>query len=288
MYAPHNGGLPFGPHPHRGFETVTFVLDGSLAHSDTDGHESVIDAGGVQWMTAGSGLIHAELSPHPFMEHGGPLEILQLWLNLPARLKMTSPRYVGLQENNIPVVSTPDQAAHVQLISGEWQGVQGPIESLTSTFMSVIRMSAGSRVRFENVGGRQIFLYVVRGKVAIEGQGVSQFHLAELHDDGDALELTAADAAVLLFGHAEAIDEPIAARGPFVMNTQEELNQAVVDFHAGKFNVPRRIAHGSGCAQAQLYDTFMPGSPDQRPGSHVREFAIQASGESSQPPPSAL
>jgi redox-sensitive bicupin YhaK (pirin superfamily) len=237
-YAPHNGGLPFGPHPHRGFETVTFVLDGSLAHSDTGGHESVIDAGGVQWMTAGSGLIHAELSPRSFKEHGGQLEILQLWLNLPARLKMTLPRYVGLQENDIPVVSTPDGAAQVQLISGEWQGVQGPVESLTSTFMCVIRMSAGGRVRFENVGSRQIFLYAVRGKVAIGGQQVSAFNLAELHDDGDTLEITAADESILLFGHAEAIDEPIAARGPFVMNTQEELNQAVVDFHAGKFNVP--------------------------------------------------
>ncbi|QIE22917.1 pirin family protein [Caballeronia sp. SBC2] len=111
VYQPGNSGLPFGPHPHRGFETVTFVLEGSLAHSDTGGHESVIGAGGVQWMTAGSGLIHAELSPDSFREHGGNLEILQLWLNLPSSLKMTAPRYVGLQEADMHIVLRDRQRA---------------------------------------------------------------------------------------------------------------------------------------------------------------------------------
>ncbi|WP_144112975.1 pirin family protein [Paraburkholderia sp. BCC1886] len=237
VYPPHNGGLPFGPHPHRGFETVTFVVEGSLAHSDTGGHESVIDAGGIQWMTAGSGLIHAELSPQSYMEQGGPLEILQLWLNLPARLKMTQPRYIGLQERDIPVVSTPDGEVLVQLIAGDWQGVRGPVDSLTDTFMSVIRMPAGSRIQFDQLEGRQIFLYVVRGHVSIGEQRVSQFNLAELNRDGDALELAAEEASVLLFGHAEVLTEPIASGGPFVMNTQQELREAVADFHAGKFNV---------------------------------------------------
>ena len=103
-YPPHNRGLPFGPHPHRGFETVTFIVEGSLAHRDTGGHESVIDAGGVQWMTAGSGLVHAELSPERFRREGGPLELLQLWVNLPARLKMSPPAYRGLQADEIPHV----------------------------------------------------------------------------------------------------------------------------------------------------------------------------------------
>lgn len=238
VFSPNNRGLPFGPHPHRGFETVTFMLEGSLAHSDTGGHESVIDAGGVQWMTAGSGLIHAELSPRSFMEHGGALEILQLWLNLPARLKMTNPRYLGLQAGEIPVVGIAGDGGHVQLISGEYQGVRGPVESLTNTFMSVVRLAAGGRVEFEGLSGRAIFLYVVRGNIAIGGQQVPEFNLAELHDDGDTMELVADDTALVLFGHAEPIDEPIAARGPFVMNTAEELNQAVLDYHAGKFNMP--------------------------------------------------
>jgi quercetin 2,3-dioxygenase len=237
VYAPNNRGLPFGPHPHRGFETVTFMIDGSLAHSDTGGHESVIDAGGVQWMTAGSGLIHAELSPRSFREQGGALEILQLWLNLPAKLKMTAPRYVGLQKDELPVVGTADGSAEVQLISGEYQGVRGPVQSLTGTFMSIVRLAAGGQLKFDGLSGRVVFLYVVRGSITIGTQQVTQFNLAELHDDGDTLELLADDAAIVLFGHAEPIDEPIAARGPFVMNTAEELNQAFVDFHAGKFNV---------------------------------------------------
>jgi len=237
VYPPHNGGLPFGPHPHRGFETVTFVLEGSLAHSDTGGHESIIDAGGVQWMTAGSGLVHAELSPQSSMERGGKLEILQLWLNLPAALKMTAPRYVGVQEGDIPSIPTQDGTGRIQLVSGECSGLRGPIRSLTDTFMSVVRLAAGGRVKFAGVAGRQVFMYFVRGSIAIEGERVAQFNLADLYDDGDVVELEANEDAVILFGHADPIQEPIAARGPFVMNTQTELDQAFADFRAGKFNV---------------------------------------------------
>ncbi len=111
VYPPDNHGLPFGPHPHRGFETVTFILQGSLSHLDSGGHESVIEAGGVQWMTAGSGLVHAELSPEAFKRDGGPLEILQLWVNLPPALKMTEPRYTGVQKADIPPCRSPPATA---------------------------------------------------------------------------------------------------------------------------------------------------------------------------------
>src|SRR5690242_10135035 len=136
VYPPDNAGLPFGPHPHRGFETVTFVLAGELAHYDSGGHESVIGAGGVPWMTAGAGLVHAEVSPTAFKRDGGPLEILQLWVNLPARLKMTPPRYTGLQRAQIPVVAFPDGAGELALISGTLAESEGPIHSLTGVFMS--------------------------------------------------------------------------------------------------------------------------------------------------------
>src|SRR5690606_19876377 len=131
IYPPGNLGLPFGPHPHRGVETVTFVLEGQLAHRDSGGHESVIDAGGVQWMTAGRGLVHAELAPEEFLRRGGGLEILQLWVNLPARLKMTEPRYVGLQAAQIPVMRSEDGGTKVDLVSGNWFGREGAIRSLT-------------------------------------------------------------------------------------------------------------------------------------------------------------
>src|SRR4051812_1688032 len=120
LYPPNNRGLPFGPHPHRGFETVTFILDGELSHLDSGGHESIIHPGGVQWMTAGSGLVHAELSPESFKQAGGPLEILQLWINLPARLKMTKPAYRGLGGGDIPGVGLPGGARRRHLGSPDW------------------------------------------------------------------------------------------------------------------------------------------------------------------------
>jgi redox-sensitive bicupin YhaK (pirin superfamily) len=238
VYPPHNRGLPFGPHPHRGFETVTFILDGLLAHRDSAGHESVIGPGGVQWMTAGRGLVHAEVSPREFMERGGPLEILQLWVNLPPGLKMTEPRYTGLQRDRIPVVESDDGKVRLHLVSGEHQGVTGPIRSLTGVFMSTVEMKAGSRLYLNNLLDRNVFLYVVRGVIGVQPDTVSAFHLCELDLEGDELEVRAEHDSLLLLGHAEPIGEPVVAHGPFVMNTREEINQAIRDYQAGKFGAP--------------------------------------------------
>jgi redox-sensitive bicupin YhaK (pirin superfamily) len=235
VYPPANQGLPFGPHPHRGFETVTFIVQGELTHRDSAGHESVIHAGGVQWMTAGRGLVHAEVSSSAFKARGGPLEILQLWVNLPARLKMTEPRYVGLGASDIPSLATPDAKGAVHLIAGEWGGVAGPVESLTGVFMATVELAAGARVRFDGLGGRSVFLYVVRGTLRIAGASAPAFHLVELVREGDAVEIEAAEDAILLFGHADPIREPIIAHGPFVMNTREEIVRAIHDYQAGKF-----------------------------------------------------
>jgi hypothetical protein len=236
VYPPGNAGLPFGPHPHRGFETVTFVLAGELAHRDTAGHESVITAGGVQWMTAGRGLVHSELSPEQFRRRGGPLEILQLWVNLPARLKMVPPAYVGLQRESIPALPTADRRGRVNVIAGRWGGTDGPIRSLTGVFMSTAELAAGGRVEFDGLGSRNVFLYVVRGTIEIGGERVDAHTLVELDRGGDAVEVGAADDAVLLFGHAEPLGEPVVAHGPFVMNTREEIVQAIRDYQAGRFD----------------------------------------------------
>ena len=146
VYAPRNRGLPFGPHPHRGFETVTFILTGELAHRDSAGHESIIKEGGIQWMTAGSGLVHAEISPEEFMRKGGPLEILQLWVNLPPRLKMTQPRYIGLQRDEIPAIATPDGKGVVNLVSGEYLGQQGR-DAAVARHLHVDGRAQGRRAR---------------------------------------------------------------------------------------------------------------------------------------------
>lgn len=235
VYPQNNRGLPFGPHPHRGFETVTFILEGELMHRDSGGHESVIRAGGVQWMTAGSGLVHAELSPEAFKRIGGPLEILQLWVNLPSRLKMTTPRYQGLQADQIPSIAAANGKARVSLISGEWGGVRGPVESITGNFMTTIDAEAGARLDFYKLEKRSVFLYVVSGDVRINGRDVAQYNLVELDREGGELTIEAVTPARLLFGHGEAINEPVVAHGPFVMNTVDEIRQAIVDYQAGKF-----------------------------------------------------
>lgn len=234
VYPANNQGLPFGPHPHRGFETVTFILEGSLAHADSAKHQSVIHKGGVQWMTAGSGIVHAEISPAEFLRDGGPLEILQLWINLPARLKMSEPRYMGLQQDSIPAIALPG-GGEMNLIAGEWGDTSGPIETLTNVFMSTLKLPAGVREQLPVAAGRQVFLYVVSGDVTVSGESTKPHQLVELDREGGSIVVEAASDAQLLFGHGDVIDEPVYSHGPFVMNTREEIVQAVEDYQAGKF-----------------------------------------------------
>ena len=236
-YPPHNRGLPFGPHPHRGFETVTFILEGMLAHRDNAGHESVIHAGGVQWMTAGRGIVHAEVSPREFLDQGGPVEILQLWVNLPSRLKMSEPAYTGLQRADIPALPVDEGKVTLNLIAGEWEGRTGPVRSLTGVFMSTLEMRAGGSIRFAGLDGRNVFLYVARGVIQVGNHAdlVSPMHLVELDETGDTVEIRASQDAMIVFGHADPIREPVVAHGPFVMTTREEIAQAISDYQAGRF-----------------------------------------------------
>ena len=241
VYAPGNRGLPFGPHPHRGFETVTFILSGSLAHQDSGGHESVIEAGGVQWMTAGSGLVHAELSPDAFKRDGGPLEILQLWLNLPPALKMTAPAYTGLQKADIPALSIAAGNGTLNLISGEFGGETGPIKPLTEVFMATVELKAGAKTALQVAREQNVFLYVVAGRIEVDGVTADKWHLVELSNDDDTFVVSAIDDAVLLYGHAKPIGAPVVARGPFVMNTDEEIQQAIADYRSGTFGDPSAL-----------------------------------------------
>ena len=239
-YRPGNTGLPFGPHPHRGFETVSFILSGEMAHLDSGGHESVMRAGGVQWMTAGSGLIHAEVSPASFKRDGGPLEILQLWVNLPGRLKMTQPAYTGLQREDIPAVAV--DGGVVNVIAGTFDGQAGPVESLTGVAMMTIELAAGGRVTLPAPRGRSVFFYVIEGRPEISGTVVEPWHLVTFDEDGDTIEVAAAGPVRLVFGHADPIDEPVVAHGPFVMTTREEIGEAIRDYQAGLFGPAPVIA----------------------------------------------
>ncbi|MDO7851183.1 pirin family protein [Hymenobacter convexus] len=236
VYRPNNQGLPFGPHPHRGFETVTFILEGDILHKDTGGHESVISAGGIQWMTAGSGLIHAEVSSEEFKRTGGPLEILQLWVNLPARDKMVAPRYIGLQRDEIPAVNLAGGVV-VHAVSGEWAGTAGAVQPLADVALAWLELPAGSRAVLPIAAARNIFFYTVRGTLRVNGAETKSRELLEFNHDGNELTLEAHEAAVVLLGHALPFNEPMVSYGPFVMNTEAEIQQAYRDYQAGAFGV---------------------------------------------------
>lgn len=233
-YPKNNNGLPFGPHPHRGMETVTFILEGDIMHKDSGGHESVIQAGGIQWMTAGRGLIHAEVSSSEFKKNGGDLEILQLWLNLPAKYKMTEPRYIGLQKDEITHIELNEGKARVQLIAGEWNGNQGSFETLTPIFLSTIYLGKGAVIEKNIPSNENIFFYIVRGKVSILGEQIPFRNLVEFNNDGELLKFEATEDAVVILGHAVPFNEPMVAQGPFVMNTQQEIMEAYRDYQLGK------------------------------------------------------
>lgn len=235
VYKPSNNGLPFGPHPHRGMETVTFILEGDIMHKDSGGHESVIGPGGVQWMTAGKGLIHAEVSSPEFKKKGGELEILQLWVNLPARLKMTEPKYIGLQKEDIPQVTEDDGKVTVNLISGDWKGQKAAFETLSDIYLNTIYFQAGGKLTLSIPVSHNVFFYLIKGKLSVNGQNVDMRQLVEFNNDGEAIDVTADNESILLFGHAQPFNEPVVAYGPFVMNTEQEIREAYDDYQKGKF-----------------------------------------------------
>lgn len=235
VYPENNSGLPFEPHPHRGFETLTFVVKGELVHRDSAGYESKIEAGGIQWMTAGKGIVHSETSSPNFKKEGGEIEILQLWINLPAKLKMSQPAYVGLQKNEIPNFSLDDNKVNMCLIAGHWQNEEGPVKSITEIGMMTIAFSAGGKGIFSISVERNVFLYVVRGQLLVNNQDVAEYHLVDFEQDGEEILIEAKSDALILLGHGIPCAEPMVAHGPFVMNTNEEIIEAIRDYQAGKF-----------------------------------------------------
>ena len=166
-YLPGNAWLRFGLHPHRGIETITFILEGELMHKDSRGAASIIKAGGVQWMTAGSGLIHAEISSDDFKKNGGPLEILQLWINLPAKYKMTAPKYVGLQQNEISTTSWDDGKVVANVIAGKWNNINGAFGALTELHLAMVQFKDGGQMKISIPKIQTIFLYVIKGELSL-------------------------------------------------------------------------------------------------------------------------
>jgi redox-sensitive bicupin YhaK (pirin superfamily) len=237
VYKANNSGLPFGPHPHKGFETVTFIIEGDLVHKDSTGYTSNIRAGGVQWMTAGRGIIHSERSSEAFKSNGGGLEVLQLWVNLPSKFKNVAPNYIGLQKDDVAEVTLNNGNVVVYLVSGMWDRVKAPIQSLSDVQLSSIELKKGAHLDISVPAHRTVLFYVIKGNVLVQDEEAETHDLVEFNRDGEHISIQATEETLVLFGHATPNREPVVAHGPFVMNTQEEIRQAFVDYQEGKFGV---------------------------------------------------
>jgi len=223
----------FPAHPHRGFETISYMIAGRMRHKDSAGHEGLITDGGVQWMTAGRGVVHSEMPE----QNDGLMEGFQLWLNLPAKDKMCAPWYRDIPNQQIARFMT-DAGATVQVIAGRSHGVEGAVQREgTEPIYLDIELSAGARFEQHLPPGHNAFLYVFRGEVTVEGCAVPRARMAILASppDAEGVRIEAAAASRVLLIAGRPLGEPIAQHGPFVMNTQAELQQAVEDFRAGRF-----------------------------------------------------
>ncbi|MBC3349376.1 MULTISPECIES: pirin family protein [Pseudomonas] len=225
-----------GQHPHRGFETVTIVYQGELEHRDSTGSGGKIGPGDVQWMTAASGIIHEEFHSEDFARQGGFMEMVQLWVNLPAKDKMAPAGYQTLLKGDIPSIDLKDNAGSLRLIAGRFEGHQGPAKTFTPIDVWDMRLNAEKNLTLDVHDGRNTALVVLRGTVQVNGrERVEAGQLALFDRAGEQLHLHANQDAVVLLLSGEPIDEPIVGHGPFVMNSEQEIHQAFNDFHSGRF-----------------------------------------------------
>lgn len=225
-----------GAHPHRGFETVTIVYDGEVEHRDSTGAGGVIGPGDVQWMTAGGGIIHEEFHSVAYSQRGGPFEMVQLWVNLPAKDKMTPAHYQGITASTIPEVALAQDAGKVRVIAGKFEGVAGP--AITYTPMNVwdVRINAGQSANLSQPEGWTSMVVVLAGSVQINGGKILRAtEMVTLSTTGTGITIEANSEAKVLLLAGEPIKEPVVGYGPFVMNSEDEIAQAITDFNSGKF-----------------------------------------------------
>ena len=239
--APRKRGV--GVHPHRGFETVTIVYAGEVDHRDSTGNGGHIGPGDVQWMTAASGILHEEFHSAAFTRDGGTMEMVQLWVNLPAKDKMSPPGYQTLMDGEIPSVDLADGAGRLRVIAGEYAGARGPARTFTPINIWDVRLKAGVKTSLALPEGHTLAVLVQSGVVKLNDADLARdAQFAIFEREGGAIALEAHSDAKVLILSGEPIDEPVAHYGPFVMNTQDEIRQAITDFNAGKFGDMRAFA----------------------------------------------
>ena len=235
-FGPTTQQLGVGQHPHRGFETVTVVYSGELAHRDNAGGGGTIGPGDVQWMTAGGGIIHEEFHSPGFARTGGTLEMAQLWVNLPAAHKMTPAGYQPITAAQIPTVSLPDDAGSVRVIAGAWGEAKGPARTFTPIHMLDVALAAGRTAELPQPEGWTTLVVVASGSASVNGaEPVTGPAVVTLSTAGEGVTVQAESDAKLLLLSGEPIDEPVVGYGPFVMNSQQQIVQAINDFNSGRF-----------------------------------------------------
>jgi len=235
-FPPSDHPLGVGVHPHRGFETVTIAYKGRVAHHDSTGESGVIGEGDVQWMTAASGILHKEYHEKEFSREGGELQMVQLWVNLPAKYKMTAPKYQSLTNAQISKVTLPDEAGVVEVIAGEYKKTKGSASTFSPIHLLNVKLNKGGKADFSFPEVYNSALLVLEGKVTVNGsEEVPANHFALFQNDGETFDIESAEDAIVLVMSGEDLSEPIAAHGPFVMNTRQEILQAFEDYQKGKF-----------------------------------------------------
>ncbi|ANI29130.1 quercetin 2,3-dioxygenase [Yersinia entomophaga] len=236
-FKPSNHPRGVGQHPHRGFETVTIVYQGEVQHRDSTGKGGVIGPGDVQWMTAGSGILHEEFHSEAFSKSGGPLEMVQLWVNLPAKDKMAAPGYQAILSQDIPRVELPDNAGRVRVIAGEFDGHTGPAKTFSPLNVWDMRLNQGSVSEISLPEGWNTALIVLHGTIMVNGESIGrEAEMVLLDSAGSHLTIEANNNAVLVLLSGEPINEPIVGYGPFVMNSEQEIKNAIKDFNGGRFS----------------------------------------------------
>lgn len=222
-------------HPHKGFETVTIAYKGSVAHHDSTGNSGVINPGDVQWMTAGAGILHKEYHEQNFSKTGGAFEMVQLWVNLPKKNKLTPPQYQSITASEMGELVLPNNGGKVNVIAGECNGVKGPATTFTEINAFDMRLNAGAEVETNISAKHNTGLLVVEGNIEVNGKTAILHDFVLFKNEGETIAIKANEKSVLLLLSGEPIHEPIAQYGPFVMNTNQEIHEAIDEFNSGKF-----------------------------------------------------
>ncbi len=236
VFQPSNKRRGVGEHPHRGFETVSIAYEGEIEHRDSAGGGGVIHAGEVQWMTAAGGLMHDEFQTENFAKNGGTQHFIQLWVNLPAKHKMDKPHYQAITKSNISEYKIDDEGSVARIIAGEFNGIKGAATTYTPVNMFDIRLNKGTKINFDVASTHNAMALITKGSVTInETQLAKHMDNIVFKQDGETITIEAVEDAMIFFISGEPINEPIARYGPFVMNTKQEIMQAMEDVNSGKF-----------------------------------------------------